>query len=134
MNSPQLRFAITAWIAAASLLCANAASSASDKQPQGDAERGRVVFEKRCTGCHALDHDREGPHLRGVYGRNAGTAAGFNYSDAVRNSHIVWNDLTLNEWLTDPDAMLPGNDMGFRVVNSQERADLIRFLQIQSAN
>lgn len=97
----------------------------------GDPQRGRLVFEKRCTGCHALDRDREGPHLAGVYGRPSGTARGFDYSDALRQSHIVWSDVTLDRWLTDPDAFLPGNNMEFHVANQQERADLIRFLREQ---
>ena len=98
----------------------------------GDPQRGRFVFEKRCTGCHALDRDREGPHLAGAYGRASGTAPGFDYSDALRHAHIVWSDATLDRWLIDPDAFVPGNNMEFHVANPQERTDLIRFLRGQS--
>lgn len=97
----------------------------------GDADRGRLIFEKRCTGCHALTQNREGPHLEGVYGRTSGTVAEFDYSDALKNAHIIWSDATLNRWLTDPDTYVPGNNMDFHVANPQERADLIRFLQQQ---
>ena len=97
----------------------------------GDPERGRLAFQKRCTGCHALTQDREGPHLAGVYGRTSGSVHGFDYSDALRNAHVVWSDATLDRWLTDPDAFVPGNNMDFHVANPQERADLIRFLQRQ---
>lgn len=107
--------------------------SAFETAMPGDPQRGRLVFEKRCTGCHALDHDREGPHLAGVFGRPAGTAPGFDYSDALRQAHIVWSDATLDRWLTDPDAFLPGNNMEFHVANPQERADLIQFLRVQSS-
>ncbi|HKO14202.1 MAG TPA: heme-binding domain-containing protein [Acidobacteriaceae bacterium] len=99
----------------------------------GNPQRGRLVFEKRCTGCHALDRDREGPHLAGVYGRPSGTAHGFDYSDALRQAHLVWSDASLDRWLTDPDAFLPGNNMEFHVANPQERADLIRFLRDQAS-
>lgn len=97
----------------------------------GDPDRGRLVFLKRCTGCHALTQDREGPHLGGVYGRTSGSVPGFDYSDALRNAHLVWSDATLDRWLTDPDAFIPGNNMDFHVASPQERADLIQFLQRQ---
>jgi cytochrome c len=98
----------------------------------GDAERGKALFEKRCTGCHSLDRDKEGPRLRGVYGRKAGTITTFEYSDALKKAHIVWNDATLDKWLTGTDAMIPGNDMAFHVPQAEERADIIRFLNTLS--
>ena len=49
-----------------------------------EADQGKELFEKRCTGCHSLDRNKEGPNLRGVYGRPAGTAPGFNYSDGAQ--------------------------------------------------
>ena len=100
---------------------------------EGDAVRGKDVFERRCTGCHAMEQDREGPHLRGVFGRTSGTVHGFAYSAGLQKAHIVWNDTTLETWLTDPDAMVPDNNMGFRVARPQERLDLIRFLRESSA-
>lgn len=99
---------------------------------QGDAARGKEVFEKRCTGCHALEQDREGPHLKGVFGRTAGTVSGFDYSDALKNSQIVWNEATLERWLTDPQTMVPGANMDFFVAKPGERADVIEFLKEQS--
>lgn len=103
-------------------------SRATSKQT-GDADRGKTLFEKRCTGCHSLDLDKEGPRLRGVYGRNAGTVASFEYSDALKKTHIVWDDATLDKWLTDTDALIPGNDMAFHVTKSEERIDIIAFLR-----
>lgn len=103
-------------------------SRATSKQT-GDADRGKTLFEKRCTGCHSLDLDKEGPRLRGVYGRNAGTVASFEYSDALKKTHIVWDDATLDKWLTDTDALIPGNDMAFHVAKSEERIDIIAFLR-----
>ena len=103
-------------------------SRATSKQT-GDADRGKTLFEKRCTGCHSLDLDKEGPRLRGVYGRNAGTVASFEYSDALKKTHIVWDDATLDKWLTDTDALIPGNDMAFHVPKPEERTDIIAFLR-----
>jgi cytochrome c2 len=56
-----------------------------------ETSSGKDLFEKRCSGCHSLDRDKEGPRLAGVYGRAAGSVASFNYSDALKNSHITWD-------------------------------------------
>jgi cytochrome c len=122
--------ALTRWAQQASLQDAN---STEDAAIEGDAMRGRELFERRCTGCHAMEQDREGPRLRGVFGRNAGTVSGYAYSEALKKSHIVWNDMTLERWLTDPDAMVPDNNMEFHVARPQERRDLIRFLRESAA-
>jgi len=90
---------------------------------------GKQVFEKRCTGCHALDNEKTGPHLRGVYGRSAATLASFPYSEALRKSGITWDSDTLDKWLTAPDTFVPDNDMAFRVANSEERAAIIGYLK-----
>jgi cytochrome c len=95
----------------------------------GDPARGKALFEKRCTGCHTLTQDREGPQLQGVYGRTSGTAPNFAYSFALKNAQIVWDDKSLERWLTDPDAFVPGNDMDFLVSKPQERQDLISYLK-----
>lgn len=96
---------------------------------EGNAARGKNLFERRCTGCHALDQNREGPHLRGVYGRVSGSVADFAYSSALKQAHITWNETSLEKWLTDPDVLVPGNNMEFHVAKAQERSDLIRFLK-----
>ena len=102
----------------------------SANQPGGgDPVRGKDVYEKRCTGCHAMTQDREGPRLQGVYGRASGTAAGFDYSPALKKAHIVWSDASLEQWLADPDTLVPGNNMEFHVAKPQERRDLIDFLK-----
>lgn len=98
----------------------------------GDAVRGKALFEKRCIGCHELTRNREGPQLQKVYGRTSGTAPHFAYSSALKNAQIVWDDQSLERWLTDPDAFIPGNDMDFLVSKPQDRRDLIRYLK-QSA-
>jgi cytochrome c len=96
---------------------------------EGDAVRGKAVFEKRCIGCHALEADREGPRLAGVYGRKAGGVAGFGYSNGLKNLGVTWDDATLERWLSDPDLMVPDNNMSFSVPKAEERRDLIAFLK-----
>lgn len=114
---------LSAWAHGAS---SNESSSATT---EGDAAAGKFVFEKRCTGCHSLDQSHEGPKLRGAFGKPAAQVAGFDYSPALKSSHLVWDEPTLDKWLTDPDAFVPGNNMSFGVPKAQERKDLIRFLR-----
>jgi cytochrome c len=95
----------------------------------GDPLRGQTAFERRCTGCHALDSNREGPHLRGVYGRKAGSVPDFKYSAAVKESGLIWNDTNLEQWLRGTDDMIPESNMGFRVPKAQDRADIVAFLK-----
>ena len=90
---------------------------------------GKELFEKRCSGCHALDRDKEGPRLRGVYGRVAGSVESFQYSDALKKSKITWTDETLEQWLTDTEKLVPGNDMTFHVEKGAERTDIIAYLK-----
>ena len=98
----------------------------------GDVVRGRQVFEKRCTGCHTMAADREGPRLAGVFGRRAGSVAGYAYSAGLKKSGtngLVWGDTSLEKWLSDPDALVPDNNMEFQVPKTQERLDLIAYLK-----
>jgi cytochrome c len=92
-------------------------------------EDGKALFEKRCGGCHALDRDKEGPRLGGVYGRTAGSIDSFQYSDALKNSKIKWAEDTLDKWLTDTEKLVPGNDMTFHVEKAEERSEIIAYLK-----
>jgi cytochrome c len=96
---------------------------------EGDADRGHQLFDRRCGGCHSLDSDKEGPRLRGVYGRKAGTVPTFKYSDAVAKSGVTWDDSNLDKWLTDPDKFIPDADMDFHLEKADERADVIAYLK-----
>jgi cytochrome c len=97
--------------------------------PGKDTDGGREAFEKRCTGCHALDKVKVGPALRGVYGRAAGTHPQFTYSDAVKNASVTWDESTLDRWLTDTESVIPDNDMTFRLNDPAERAKIIAYLK-----
>lgn len=100
---------------------------------QGDASRGKMLFEKRCAGCHELTKNHEGPKLAGVYGRVSGSVGDYTYSTALKSAHIVWNDSSLDKWLTDPDVVLPGNNMDFLTPKPLERRDIIAYLKQNSA-
>jgi cytochrome c len=93
------------------------------------AGNGAKLFERMCTGCHDLDSEKEGPRLRGVFGRRAGAVAGFRYSDGLKAAHVVWDEASLDRWLTDPAGVVPDNDMAFRLTNAGQRADIIAYLK-----
>jgi len=95
-------------------------------QAQGN---GKALFEKRCGGCHALDRDKEGPRLGGVYGRTSGSVDAFQYSDALKKAKIVWKEGTLERWLTDTEKLVPDNDMTFHVEKADERREIIAYLK-----
>jgi cytochrome c len=93
------------------------------------APHGKELFERRCGGCHSLDRDKEGPRLGGVYGRAAGTVRSFQYSDALRKSRIIWGEDALDKWLTDPEQLVPNNDMAFHLEKEEERREIIAYLK-----
>src|SRR5438046_1365888 len=98
----------------------------------GDAARGQQNF-RACAPCHSLEPDRNmtGPSLANLWGRKAGSLPSFErYSDALKTSGIIWDDRSLDGWLTDPDLMVPDNEMPFNgIKDSQGRTDLLAFLK-----
>ena len=103
----------------------------SELAQTADPEHGQVLYESRCIGCHSLDADRVGPAHRGVYGRRAGSVESYDYSAALGDSEVVWNVKTLERWLTDPQATIPGQKMNFRVAERADRMDIIAYLKQQ---
>jgi cytochrome c len=95
---------------------------------QGDAARGERLYDA-CQDCHSLDENDVGPRHRGVFGRKSASLDDYRYSEALKNLNIVWNEETLDRWLTDPQAMAPGAKMRFRLPDAQDRADVIAFLR-----
>jgi len=98
-----------------------------------EADQGKQLFEKRCTGCHSLDRNKEGPNLKGVYGRQAGTAPGFNYSAALKSANFTWDAPRLEKWLTDTQSLVEDNNMDFHVPKADERAAIIAYLKSLSS-
>jgi cytochrome c2 len=96
-----------------------------------DQKRGETLFAERCSACHALDRNKTAPMLGGVFGRKAGTAAGYSYSPALRAADIRWSAETLDQWLTDPRKFVPGARMPVRVLDPATRRDIIAYLESQ---
>jgi cytochrome c len=97
----------------------------------GDAARGEVKFQD-CAACHKLEAGANnlGPSLHGVFERKAGELADFRYSPAIKRSGITWTPETLDKFITDPQAVVPGNRMPYAgMAGASDRADLIAYLQ-----
>jgi cytochrome c len=121
-------------VAIASMALAAATSSPAGAAPPGDPARGEAIYA-RCLACHALAYNRTGPKHCGLFGRRAGSVAGFSYSPAMARADIVWDANTLDRFLTNPTAMIPGTAMGYAgIADAQERADLIAWLRQASAS
>ena len=117
----QWRAALAGWVCA--LL-----STQAPAQTAGDPLRGAQAYESRCAGCHSVESDRVGPRHRGVLGRRAGSVAGFGYSRALKASGLLWDARLLERWLADPQALVPGQAMGYSVADPAVRTDLVAFL------
>lgn len=97
-----------------------------------DAEAGKAVYNQ-CRACHQVGETAKngvGPILNGIVGRKAGTAAGYNFSDANKNSGKTWDDATFLEYIKDPKAFMPGNKMAFAGIKDEQKAkDLLAYLK-----
>ena len=96
-----------------------------------NAAAGHTVYLTKCGICHTVvpNQHRIGPSLFGVVGRKAGTEPGFTYSAANKASGLTWNTATLDRYLTDPQAVIPGTTMSYGgVQDATARADLIAYL------
>ncbi len=114
------------WLLAAIGVVAWAGQAAAD----GDPEAGKEIF-KKCTLCHSPDAgvNKVGPSLHGVVGRHSASIADFNYSDAMKAADKTWDPATLDVYLTEPKAMVPGTKMIFAgLKDATDRANVIAYL------
>jgi cytochrome c len=98
----------------------------------GDPTRGERMY-RACVACHSLESNRNmtGPSLAEIWNRKSGSLPSFpRYSPALKSAGIVWNDDTLNEWIKDPQHLIPGNTMTFPgLKDARQRADLLAYLK-----
>ena len=111
---------------AAALIAASAGTTTAQ-----DVEKGANSF-KKCLACHAIGpgaQNKVGPVLNGLDGRKSGTVPDFNYSDANKNSGIVWNEQNFEDYIKDPKAKVPKTKMIFPgIKNEQETKDLWAYI------
>lgn len=115
------------------VLCVAVASLVSVAQAQAqDLAAGERSFLK-CRACHQVGETARnavGPVLNGLFGRTAGTVPGYTYSEANKNSGIVWSEETFAVYIRNPRARIPGTKMAFAgITNDQEIKDLTAYLK-----
>jgi cytochrome c oxidase assembly protein Cox11 len=103
-----------------------------DADAPPDPKRGATLFAERCAACHSLDKNEVGPLLGGVFDRVAGTAAGYNYSPALKAAGIHWTQENLDRWLANPRGFIAGAKMPVRVLAANTRRDIIAYLAAES--
>lgn len=123
-----LRLLAAALLAFAVVAGAAAAPAAAG----GDADRGKVDFNRYCSACHDVEagQNKIGPSLFGVVGRPAATGPGYSYSAAMKNVHKVWTPDALNTYLEHPQQVVPGTKMVYPGVRDEkQRHDVIAYLE-----
>lgn len=125
---PRARITPGAYALVTLLSVGMVAAVAADTVLDGDPVHGKELYHG-CQACHSIDEDDLGPRHRGVVGRRAGSVRDYVYSTALRNSGLVWDEATLDRWLTNPSALVPGTKMFFKVDSPQDRADIIGYLK-----
>jgi cytochrome c len=100
---------------------------------QADVAAGQKIFS-RCAACHSIEpgENRIGPSLAGVFDRPSGSVDGFNYSPAMKNAHLVWDDATLDAFLTNPHAEVHGTRMFLALPSASDRQNVIAYLKTLS--
>jgi len=97
-----------------------------------DVAAGEKSFNK-CRACHQVGETAKnsvGPELNGLFGRKSGSVAGYNYSDANKNSGITWDDAVFAEYIKDPKAKIPGTKMAFAGIKKEDEIkDLTAYLK-----
>ena len=100
--------------------------------PTAKPPDGAALFKQQCATCHttsASDPPRQGPTLVNIVGREAGTAEGFRYSAGFANAKFKWSEQKLDEWLVDPQAMIPGAVMPYKQAKSEIRTAIVNYLK-----
>jgi cytochrome c len=117
-------------VLAGTFIAAAAALASVNTTLSGDVARGQALY-KGCGGCHSINDNDIGPKHRGVVGRRAGSIEDYAYSAALKSSGLIWDEATLDRWLTNPSALVPGTKMFFKIDDAQSRADIIAYLKEQ---
>jgi cytochrome c len=120
---------IASGISAGSVLAAALATS-SAAIAGGDAQAGKGVFATHCAACHAPSpgQNKIGPSLAGIIGSKSGSVPGFNFSPAMKNANVTWDDASLDKFLTNPTGFIHGGRMFVSLPNSTDRDNVVAYL------
>ena len=132
-SMPSLRGACVTGLVLAGLgACGEATAQAA---PESNAAQGKTFFQQNCAMCHAdslgagnLAIQRQGPSLVGVFGRRAGSQPNFNFTNALSGSGITWDSASLDRFLANPVANVPGTAMPVSVAAASDRSNVIAYL------
>lgn len=129
----------TVWLLAVCLMGLPGARVDADESGAQETSENRLLGQRsfiRCRACHTLgegEPHKVGPNLHGMFGRKAGASDGFNYSEALESSDIVWDETTLRQWLLAPAELIPGNTMAFvGLPGEKELTALIAYLYTET--
>lgn len=135
------KFALFALAAAIAFPLASSDAMAMDEAAKVErmVNRGKKVAIKQCFACHDITEDKQnrvGPPLWGVFGKNPGWVEGYQYSEAhlSKKDSMVWDEATLDAYLQNPKALIPGNKMAYPVVgipvmSDKQRKNVIEFVK-----
>ena len=130
INGASVAFGVLSAICMAQLFLLVEAEGAQPVARTGDAVHGKALYQG-CAACHSIDENDIGPKHRGVVGRRAGSISDYPYSAALKSSGLIWDERILDQWLTNPTALVPGTKMFFKLDDAQSRADIIAYLKEQ---
>jgi cytochrome c len=119
----------SALVLGAFFVCSAFAQTTQSMSPNNTRiSSGSAIYIAKCSACHSIDENRVGPLHTGVVGRKAGGVKNYEYSPALQSSTVIWNKTSLNLWLQDPEKLIPGQKMGYRLPLAQEREDVVVYL------
>jgi len=102
---------------------------AIEASESGDAINGERLYQRLCSACHSIKTNRIGPKHQNVFGQLSGSVDGYSYSDALLSAKLLWSESSLERWLSNPEAVIPGQKMFFRVSGADARKDIVAYLK-----
>ena len=114
----------------AGLLLINSLVTSSAALAAGDPAAGEKVFASHCAVCHATapGENKIGPSLAGVVGSKSGTVPGYDFSPAMKNANVTWDDANLDKFLANPTGFIQGTKMFVNLPNETDRQNVVAYL------